>query len=106
MPTYDYECELCGEFSLVRSIAERDAPVQCSSCGLDSSRVFGAPNLSRLDPARAKAYAINERSRHEPRTSVRHRCGGGCGCVTRKGKNKATKFQTGRAGSRPWMLGH
>lgn len=46
MPTYEYRCNKCmatQEFS--RSIDERDEPVKCMACGLESSRVYNTPGI-------------------------------------------------------------
>lgn len=46
MPTYEYRCNKC-ETSIVfsRSIGERDEPVKCITCGLESTRVYNAPGI-------------------------------------------------------------
>lgn len=112
MPYYDYDCNSCGEFRLFRSIAERNAPAPCPHCAAVGRRIILAPNLAVMNPQIRKAVAVNERSRHEPRVSKsRHGCGSGCGCGTPVRQKRVRKTglgtaQSGKAGSRPWMLGH
>ncbi len=120
MPIYDYLCAECGEFSLQRGIAERDRPAPCPDCDELGQRIVTAPNLSLMNPVQRTAHQTNEKSRHEPGVSTRHRCGSGCGCGTSskraKGLGKGPrrvevpklgKFEaSSRRSSRPWMLGH
>lgn len=109
MPFYDFTCPECGPFQLLRTIANRALPADCPECGSEAEREITAPHLSVMDAVNRKKWAINERSRHEPRVSQRHSCSSSCGCGTgasKKAKSKYSKFQTARAGARPWMLGH
>ncbi|MEK0447122.1 MAG: hypothetical protein RLZZ399_2443 [Verrucomicrobiota bacterium] len=111
MPHYDFECDLCGEFTAFRMIADRDEPLDCPACATPSRRVMSVPNLALMNPAVRKAVSINERSAHAPRVSGGHRCNTGCGCgkKVRKGRTKQTRMglaQAAKPGARPWMLGH
>ncbi len=113
MPLYDYTCSACGDFRLLRPMARRNAAAPCPDCKQKASRVILAPALSLMSPQRRKAFATNERSRHQPRVSTSHQCGSGCGCgptTSIKPKRiKNTKWgplQAGKATARPWMLGH
>jgi putative FmdB family regulatory protein len=116
MPFYDYVCDECGEFSLSRTVADRDLPALCPECQARSARVVSAPNLSLMPAGRRQAFARNEKSRHEPGVKTRHRCGSGCGCGSTKDSSrkstrtvdlgKVGKFETPRKQKRPWMLGH
>lgn len=46
MPTYDYRCTTCGDFSELRPIARRDEPAVCPGCGSPASRALvAAPGL-------------------------------------------------------------
>jgi putative FmdB family regulatory protein len=107
MPQYDYECPLCGVFAEFRSIAERSSPGTCPSSGRASKRLVSAPNLNVMPAANRRKWATNERSQYEPRVGSKHVCSSGCGCGSNKPAIKSghSKYQTGRAGSRPWMLG-
>ena len=110
MPTYDYRCERCGEFSALRPLARRDAPAACPGCGAPAPRVLGgAPALGALSSAIHRARTLNERSAHEPR-STRSGHGMSCACCsggTRPGKTRVTA-DGGKAfaGARPWMISH
>lgn len=110
MPTYDYSCERCGDFSALRPLAQRHSPAACPECGRESPRVLGgAPALGALSSAINRARALNERSANEPR-STRGGHGMSCSCCT--GKKKTGKTRTGAdgskafAGTRPWMISH
>ncbi|MEN7530396.1 MULTISPECIES: zinc ribbon domain-containing protein [unclassified Cupriavidus] len=47
MPTYDYRCDKCGDFSQLRPIASRDVPAVCPGCGEVAPRALvAAPSLS------------------------------------------------------------
>ncbi len=116
MPFYDFTCRRCGTFSAMRPMARRDEPATCPTCRLAAVREVTAPNLSLMPPGIRSAIARNEKSCHEPAVRQRHQCGSGCGCGTRsknpRAKTRAVevpklgKFEAGRRGRRPWMLGH
>ena len=47
MPTYDYRCPTCGDFSELRPIAHRDDPAVCPGCGQSAARALvAAPGLA------------------------------------------------------------
>ena len=111
MPLYDYECEICGVFTLQRAISKRDEAAECEECGLMASLLISAPALALMNPGVRKAIATNERSQNAPGIRNRHSCGSTCGCGPSKksataGTKKESKFKAGKAGDRPWMLGH
>jgi putative FmdB family regulatory protein len=114
MPFYDYACDDCGNFSLLRNVTDRDLPAKCPVCLAKSPRVVSAPNLSLMPAGRRNAFARNEKSQHEPGVKTRHRCGTGCGCGSSSTKKttrtvdlgKVGKFEASRKQKRPWMLGH
>lgn len=118
MPTYDYACPACGGFDAFRSLAQRNDPADCPDCGAASPRVFAsAPRLACLSTETRTALEINERARHEPRSSSQQDGGrygrlkhpAGCGCC-----NSGIRSATRRAGDgsksfptkRPWMISH
>ncbi|ARP93891.1 FmdB family zinc ribbon protein [Bordetella genomosp. 13] len=110
MPTYDYCCEQCGEFSALRPLARRNEPAACPACGAQSGRTLGAaPALGVIGGAMRRALAANERSAHEPR-STRAGHGMNCGCCSggkRAGRTRiAADGSKTFAGARPWMIGH
>ncbi len=105
MPVYDYACEACGPFTVLRPMAQFKDPHDCPDCGTACGRAFlTAPNLASMDAGRRKAFAVNERSAHVPRKSSGH--GAGCGCCS------GTKAKSGPAAAksfpnaRPWMISH
>ncbi len=105
MPEYDYGCPDCGPFSAVRPMAEYDRPVGCPDCGTPAPRVIlTVPNLAMMDASRRVAASTNERSANAP---TRFKADGGhgaaCGCCRPAPKLPAVK---GKAGGRPWMIGH
>lgn len=111
MPVYDFTCSECGDFRALLTIDERNEPTPCPECSRVGKRLILAPNLALMNPIKRKATAINEKSRHEPRISTGHTCGGGCGCGTkiRPTRTKETKLgvlNTQKPTARPWMLGH
>jgi len=113
MPVYNFHCGDCGEFHLLRTIAERNEPATCPECAQTAVRTITAPNLALMNPITRRAVSINERSRHEPRVSNKggHSCGTGCGCGSpikkaRVQKTKLGDLQAQKRTARPWMLGH
>ncbi|AZG14380.1 MULTISPECIES: FmdB family zinc ribbon protein [Cupriavidus] len=47
MPTYDYRCGTCGDFSELRPMARRDEPAVCPGCGGVAARALvAAPGLA------------------------------------------------------------
>lgn len=110
MPVYEYACEECGPFAALRPMAEYADPQACPDCGSSSPRVMlTAPMLANMDAGRRTAFATNERSQHEPKSTKKH--GAGCSCcsgskkkgrLTWYGKDGSKSFPT----SRPWMISH
>jgi putative FmdB family regulatory protein len=106
MPVYDYLCPDCGPFTVLRPMAEFDAPYPCEECGAEAPRaLLVAPAMSGMDPARRAAFATNERSANAPVRNSRHPSGCGCcsGTALRADTPGVTRTQPGQ---RPWMLGH
>jgi putative FmdB family regulatory protein len=118
MPLYEFNCPECGPFSELRTIAQRNLPIQCPECSRKAARQVTSPNLALMAPNLRQAHARNEKSQHEPTVRTSHSCGSRCGCGTNPGVKlgksnrslevpKLGKFQTTRKKSmRPWMLGH
>lgn len=49
MPIYEYDCPQCGDFTVLRPMAERDEPCACPYCDTQSARVIlSAPGHSLL----------------------------------------------------------
>jgi len=116
MPTYDYACGACGGFEAFRTLARRDEPAFCPDCGGASPRVFvAAPRLALMHGAARSAIEVNERSRHEPKSSrdyARLRHPAGCGCCSAASSGRRGATLTGANGNkafpgkRPWMISH
>lgn len=115
MPLYEYWCEDCGDFTAMRRLAEFAEPHPCPDCGTPAPRaLITAPRVSGMAPERKTAFAINERSAHEPQSKEayleRRKHGAGCSCctpglpkrATAKGKDGSKAFPT----ARPWMISH
>lgn len=113
MPTYDYRCEACGPFEAVRRIAEREAPLACPQCqGAATRSWLAAPRLADMASDTRRAMDINERARHEPKSSngyarLKHPSGCGC-CSTAKRGATVTAANGNKAfpSKRPWMISH
>ncbi len=110
MPFYDYECRTHGPFEKLRPLGESAVAQACLVCGEASPRVFlCAPSVLGMDPSRRAAFATNERSAHEPRSSKQHRHGPGCGCSKPGNKTGAVRTADGNKifpNRRPWMISH
>lgn len=122
MPIYDFHCERCGPFSVLRSIAERDRPGACPACGEGASRLVSAPALALMSASSRNAHATNERAAHAPRHAgagdapARHRPGCGCcsgGKVSLAGASggavagaQPNGLKQPARSARPWMISH
>ena len=106
MPSYDYGCQRCGEFSLWRPMAEYDLPQDCPDCGDSCGRVLSAmPAIAGIDAGRRAAMATNERSAHEPKRWGAHAAV--CGCCKPGGrKTLAADGVKSFPSARPWMISH
>lgn len=116
MPIYDYRCEQCGDFSVLRKMSESSLPATCIECGAQAARIISAPNLALMDGARRSAFERNEKSAHAPRQARRSSCGcSGTHTCSSTNKNAVSTNGSGDANglrmqtkktARPWMLGH
>ena len=114
MPTYDYACPACGGFDAFRTLGARNEPAACPDCGTASPRMFAsAPRLALLEGATRSAIELNERARHEPKSSrdyARLRHPAGCGCCS-PGARRSTTVTAPNGpkafpSKRPWMISH
>src|SRR5205823_9877837 len=48
VPIYAFICEGCGQFELVRPMAEASTAAACPTCGTEARRVFTPPGLALL----------------------------------------------------------
>jgi putative FmdB family regulatory protein len=112
MPVYDYLCDRCGPFTLMRPMAESALGASCPDCARSSPRaIMTAPRLSTLSSAQRQANAINERSAHAPRTLAESKAahGPGCSCCSAKPTSARAQKRNGAKGfpdKRPWMISH
>lgn len=118
MPLYEYECEDCGIFAEMRSLALSAEPCECISCGQPANRLLSIPRYAVMSSSRRTAHETNERSSHEPRKSVSERNNTGkmvhkhgCSCCSgaNKGKSSATYLPDGSKAfpsKRSWMISH
>jgi putative FmdB family regulatory protein len=108
MPSYEYDCTECGNFTAMRAMHERNEPQFCPACGAPSPRVIlTAPAFAGMPPASRTAHATNERAANEPKlSSTLH--GMGCTCCSR-GKSGSGRSADGAKvfpARRPWMISH
>ncbi len=104
MPIYEYHCESCGVFDLMRTLQESSQSAPCPECGGKAQKQFPLVNLRGTTPAVRKAHETNERSAHAP-----HVCSSGCGHshAPRRGAGDRPVLQRStKRNRRPWMLGH
>jgi putative FmdB family regulatory protein len=82
VPVYEYLCEGCGPFKLMRSMSEYERPADCPLCQAGAPRVMlTAPYCSTVSPHTRRAQAANERSAgSRPLGGDSH--GASCSCCT------------------------
>jgi putative FmdB family regulatory protein len=115
MPTYEYECQRCGSFTMLRPMDQRHQPCQCPNCAGDGGRlILSAPSLPTLSGNQRLAITTNERSANAPQTvaeyqqSKRHPSGCSC-CAASKPVTPSKANPLGlknKTGPRPWMISH
>ena len=95
MPTYEYDCQACGPFTAMRSMAQFRDPCACPACGIGASRtLLNAPAIAGMDLARRNALASNERESSSQRpTKPAHPAG--CGCCARPSPLPSALFSKG-----------
>jgi putative FmdB family regulatory protein len=99
MPVYEYLCEGCGPFKLMRSMSEYELPADCPLCQASAPRVMlTAPYCSTASPRTRLAGAANERTGGEGRSSAGGH-GGSCSCCTTSSFSRAAKRGKGKAAS-------
>lgn len=115
MPIYEYDCAQCGDFSLLRPMADRDQPCACPGCTGESTRVIlSAPGLATMAGSQRRAIETNERAAHAPQTlaeySSKRKHPAGCSCCGPSRPNVPTKANPhamkGKPAGRPWMISH
>ena len=96
MPVYEYLCEGCGPFKLMRSMSEYELPADCPLCQASAPRVMlTAPYCSTASPQTRLAGAASEGNAEGRSSAGAH--GGSCSCCTttrfsaaKRGKGKAS----------------
>lgn len=115
MPIYEYDCPHCGDFTLLRPMAQRDDPCNCPDCAAPSPRVIlSAPGLATLAGGQRRAHETNERARHAPQSLEEYKAkrshGAGCSCCAPSkpvARSKANPHGLKNSPSnRPWMISH
>jgi len=100
MPIYEYSCPHCGNFSLLRKMAEFTKTERCPRCAANAQHVISAPHLTLLHGNHKMAYERNEKSAHEPGV---HHCGSACNSHGSAAPAAGTPRK--QHNGRPWMLG-
>jgi putative FmdB family regulatory protein len=109
MPIYQYECESCGGFDVMRSIADRDLPHLCPECGTPTTRAITCTAMLSLMPqSQRDACATNERSANAPQSSksLGYRHGPGCSCCRPSASSDQARPAMKSPAGRPWMISH
>lgn len=72
MPTYTFNCNNCGDFTLfLKTMEGNRESIECPDCGLASKRVFLPPNLYTLPRSLSKRIEKGM----EPRRMTREELG-------------------------------
>ena len=66
MPYYEFICEACGPFDVMRPMAAAGAAAACPNCGAGARRVFSPPGLALLARPVRRALDLEHKSAHEP----------------------------------------
>jgi putative FmdB family regulatory protein len=66
VPVYAFACDRCGDFDVMRPMAEAAGPAMCPTCGSEARRVFTPPGLRTLPVAVRTGLEMEEKSAHEP----------------------------------------
>lgn len=59
MPTYDWACDVHGQWSVSTRIAERDEPQACPTCGQVGLRQLTVPNIDKTAAGGWNAQSYN-----------------------------------------------
>ncbi len=115
MPVYEYLCDNCGPFTMMRPMAECDEPSDCPACEASAPRVIlTAPHFACMSAEKRTAHATNERSRHAPMSLDQYKAtkhGAGCSCCStvKKPSRRMNRSASGAKSfptARPWMISH
>ena len=91
MPLYEYRCHNCGDFEVMRSLSEYNAPMLCPECNALAVKILSVPNINLNS---GSLSAIAKRNSAEPR-------------LVKQEPKEPTKprYQTLKD-NRPWMIAH
>jgi putative FmdB family regulatory protein len=114
MPVYEYRCDSCGPFTVMRPMAEYELPCECPDCGTSAPRVMlTAPNFSCVSTEKRTANAVNERAAAAPKSLAEFKAqkhSSGCACCGGGLRKRKTLRRADGAksfpSSRPWMISH
>lgn len=116
MPVYEYKCQDHGVFFELSTIADREKPTICPTCGVLAARIIQiAPEFFKMNSDLKAANDLNERNQHEPTYSTAERRESdeehskGCGCERKIGKSNLMYTAQGEKmfpSMRPWMISH
>lgn len=113
MPVYDYLCDSCGPFTVMRPMSECAEPHDCPDCGAAAARaILTAPYFSSMSQIARKVAATNERSAHAPRSFAEYQAKHGANCSCCSGNKRGSKALRSKDGAksfpnaRPWMISH
>lgn len=104
MPIYEFACQGCGPFDVVRPMAQAADPADCPGCGAGAARVFSTPAGRAPIAAGVRAgLAAEERSRDAPQRVNGSQIGHGHG--HHHHHHSGAKPATSNGG-RPWQISH
>ncbi len=113
MPVYEYLCDTCGGFDVLRPMAQAALDHACPDCGTEAPRaLLTAPAFAGMPRAERIARDTNERSAHAPKESSKidpKAHGAGCSCCGSIGKTATRTAANGVKAfpsSRPGMIIH
>ncbi|MGE0808182.1 MAG: zinc ribbon domain-containing protein [Burkholderiaceae bacterium] len=95
MPTYDYRCSDCGDFSVLRRLAERNEPCACPGCGKASPRQIHSMPMLGGSASGSRGRSAADSGIGSSSSSAQH--GGACGCCA-PGKSSKSGLQPGGGG--------
>ena len=92
MPLYEYNCRDCGDFEILRSLSQYNAPMLCPQCNVLAVKILSVPNINLNS---GSFSAIDKINSAEPR-------------LVKQKKLEPTKprYQSTNNSSRPWMVSH
>ncbi len=91
MPIYEYRCDPCGDFEVLRSLKDYNAPMYCPECENAAIKIVSLPNVN-LNSGSLSALASS--SCPEPK-------------LVKKKATEPAKLRHQQVNrNRPWMISH